>query len=384
MVVLIVSCAWLAVVAWLISRAFGQRNLLHAIAPQPLPPDQSVPSLAVIVPARDEAANIALCLRSLLDQTYPSQHLQILVVDDHSADATLAIAKSIAKADPRLRVLESPTLPAQWVGKPHACWVGACAAPDAQWLCFLDADVRAQPELLTSAVAEASARKLDVLSLTPRQELKSFAERLIIPCGLYFLSVGQDLRALQAQQSADVTATGQFLLMRASAYAHVGGHKAVKSAICEDVALARLLKRAGYHVLLEDGKRLVSTRMYTGWRTLWPGLAKNLVEMAGGPRATIISAVVAVVLAWAAWLVPLFAGSGCWRGQGEACVALIPAIAGSGAMLGLHVAGSAYFGIPLWYGLLFPVGYTLGAAMAIDSVRRRLRRHVTWKGRTYP
>jgi chlorobactene glucosyltransferase len=48
------------------------------------------------------------------------------------------------------------------------------------------------------------------------------------------------------------------------------------------------------------------------------------------------------------------------------------------------MAGAGYFLIPLWYGLLFPIGYTAGALMAVDSVRRRLCSRVTWKGRTYP
>ena len=51
--------------------------------------------------------------------------------------------------------------------------------------------------------------------------------------------------------------------------------------------------------------------------------------------------------------------------------------------IGLHLAATFYFRIPFWYGLIFPLGYTVGALMAIDSVRRRLSGRVSWKGRIY-
>jgi chlorobactene glucosyltransferase len=106
--------------------------------------------------------------------------------------------------------------------------------------------------------------------------------------------------------------------------------------------------------------------------------------MLGGPSPTIAVALAAVVLAWAVLLIPLADTVSCARDNQTACAALIPATLGSAAAFGLHIAGAAYFSIPLWYGLLFPLGYSVGAAMAIDSVRRHLSGHVSWKGRTYP
>jgi chlorobactene glucosyltransferase len=131
------------------------------------------------------------------------------------------------------------------------------------------------------------------------------------------------------------------------------------------------------------GEELLSTRMYTGWRTLWPGLAKNLVDTLGGPVATLSVAVAAVTLAWAALVIPLVDLAGWLRGADGASSALIPALAASAAAAGLHIAATFYFRIPFWYGLLFPLGYTAGALMAFDSVRRRLSGRVSWKGRIY-
>jgi chlorobactene glucosyltransferase len=243
--------------------------------------------------------------------------------------------------------------------------------------------MRAHPKLIASAVAAAEAGALDLLTLAPRQELKSFAERLILPCGLYLLSFSQNLTHLQAPDSDDAVATGQFMLIRRAAYDDVGGHASVSRSIVEDVDLARLMKRRGHRVLMQDGTALLTTRMYTGWRTLWPGIAKNLVSMLGGPAATLATVVAALALAWAAVLLPVLTVYGCAIGSHDACLAAIPALLGAAAAFGLHLAGTFYFGIPWAYGLLFPLGYTAGAMIALDSLRWRISGRVRWKGRVY-
>ncbi len=377
------SSVWLAIVIWLIVRAFHQRDILPVLSPAE-PGPQTLPSVAVVIPARDEAANIGRCLAGLVAQNYPGSRLSVVVVDDHSADGTFAIAAGVAAKHRHVSVLRSPPLPSGWVGKSHACWIGArTVGEQAEWLCFIDADVWAEPALIASAMAAAAAESLDLLSLAPRQELQSFAERLVMPCGLYLLGFCQDLRAVQAPESDEAVATGQFMLMRRNAYEAVGGHAAVRHAICEDLALARAVKRSGRRVVLQDGRHVLATRMYSGWATLWIGISKNLSEMLGGPRRTAAIAVIAVILAWAAVLVPIADAAACTGGETQACWALAPAALGSAAAFGLHIAGASYFRIPFWYGLLFPLGYSAGAAIAADSVRRRWRGRVSWKGRAY-
>jgi chlorobactene glucosyltransferase len=381
---LLCSSLWLAIVVWLIMRAISQRGLLPQLEEvAPLRAD-AAPHLTVIIPARDEAHNIGPCVRSLLAQDYPADRLKILVIDDHSADDTAAIVRSIAARHPQVSLLSCPPLPPRWTGKSHACWIGArTAAPESEWLCFLDADVWGEPPLLSSAIHAARKRDLELLSLAPRQELGSFAERLMLPCGLILLSFLQDLREVQGRSRSAVTATGQFMLIRRDAYDAVGGHAAVASAICEDLEFARLFKQAGHAVLLMGGEQMIATRMYTGWRTLWPGFAKNLVDTLGGPRATLTFAPLAVILAWAAVAMPILDAVAWWQGASGGWIALAIALLGSAAAFGLHIAATFYFRIPFWYGLLFPLGYTLGAAMAFDSLRRRLTGRVSWKGRIY-
>src|SRR5215469_15410150 len=381
---LVVSFLFLATVVWLIARAWRQNGVLLRVAPEPAPAGSMLPALTVVVPARDESANIGPCVRALLAQQYPTERLRIVVVDDDSHDDTAAIVAAMVTGDSRITLLSAPPLPPGWKGKAHACWYAVQAVPaDTGWLCFLDADVRAHPLALASAVQLAQTGALDLLSLAPRHELGSLAERLVIPCGLFILGFSQDGARMQAPESEEVLCTGQFMLVRRAAYDAVGGYAVVRGSICEDVDFARLLKRRGLKVRLEDGSALLVTRMYTGWRTLWPGFAKNLVEMLGGAPRTVITALSAVILSWSAVALPLIDAAACRGGAHGACLALLPALLGSGAAFGLHLAGALHFGIPWWYGLVFPLGYTMGAAIALDSIRWRLVHRVQWKGRTY-
>jgi len=381
-VTLFLSLLWFVAVIWLISRAFRQRDALPRLAVRPLPEDSSPPRIAVVIPARNEAANIGPCLVSLLLQKYPAAHWRVIVVDDDSSDDTAAIVAGVARREPRVSLMRSPPLPAGWNGKANALAAGASAAPEADWLCFLDADMRTRPLLLASAIG-AATEGVDCLSLAPRHRLGSFAERLMIPCGHYLLSFLQDLSQVQAPDSDDVVATGQFMLVRRAAYNGAGGYAVVAEDFYEDVALARLLKRRGHRVLLQEGSKLLSTRMYSGWPTLWAGFAKNLTHMLGGPLPTLATAVLTFIMAWAAVFLPALDTLRCVQGSHDACLALAPALAGSAAIFGLHLAGSVYFRIPLWYGLLFPLGYSLGGVLALDSLRWRLTGRMRWKGRTY-
>lgn len=382
MTVLVLSILWCVFVAWLIWHAFRQRNALQLVEPTPAAAGEEAARVCVIVPARDEGENIAHCLHSLMMQE--KVELDIVVVDDNSNDQTAAVVETMARSDRRITLLKAPQLPPGWKGKVHACHTGLQAVPDsASWLCFMDADVKANPEALACAVRNARADNIDLLSFMPRQQLRSFAERLIMPCGLYILAFSQNVSAVQAPDSDDATATGQFMLFRRDAYMAIGGHAAVRNRICEDLELARLMKRLGGRVLLQDGGKVLSARMYTGWSTLWPGIAKNLYDMLGGALRAAVTGLIAMAMAWGAVLLPIFDGMGCTGGSQAACTALGPAMLGSGAVFALHIAGALHFGIPAWYGLLFPLGYTVGVALAFDSLRRKLTHRVRWKGRVY-
>ncbi len=148
-VLLPLSLMWLAVVSWLALRAWRQRRVLQPLKIVPRMRRDETPTVCVIVPARDESANIATCLHSLLAQTIAGDRLRIIVVDDASADDTANIVAGIAMTNPAVTLIRSTELPLGWKGKVNACRLGADAAGERdEWLCFIDADMRMHPALL--------------------------------------------------------------------------------------------------------------------------------------------------------------------------------------------------------------------------------------------
>jgi chlorobactene glucosyltransferase len=309
----------------------------------------------------------------------------VTVVDDGSSDGTPDIVAAMAPERHGLTQMRAPALADGWTGKCQACWLAALAAEDADWLCFIDADMRAEPALIATALATAKARNLALVSFSPRHELGTFAERLMIPCGLYVLAFRQDLGKRQAADREDeVTVTGQFMLIRRDAYMAVGGHAAVRGRICEDLALAALLKRSGHSVLVFDGASVLATRMYDGWSSLWIGISKNLEEMLGGLRPTLVTCISAFFLSWGLYAMPIVDALRWRAGDLGGAIGLPFAAMALAAALGLHIAGARHFRIPFWYGFLFPLGYTVGVPLGLDSIRRRATGQIRWKGRTYP
>jgi chlorobactene glucosyltransferase len=359
----------------LIVRAARQFRSYPVLVPASPFAGQEEGRVVAIVPARNEADVIDRCVGGLLAQDYNA--MRVIVVDDGSTDGT---AERVARyADGvRLRLIAAGPLPPGWTGKTHACWRGVQEAGDADFFCFVDADAGPYPALVRSALAEARRENLAFLSLEPFQELGTVWERLIIPAGFFALAF---LRRFGAGEPA---ANGQFLLIRADAYARIGGHGAVRAAISEDSALARLAARAGCRVAVMGGERLIRARMYRSFPALWQGLAKNSTEALGGARAVIGVALLGVPLAWAlvlappilALTMPAHTGALALAGLGLATLALAAALA-------LHVSGARHFGIPAWYGLFFPIAYTLAAALALDGLRRSAAGTVAWKGREY-
>jgi chlorobactene glucosyltransferase len=383
MIVLMVSAAWLLMVAAMLIRAITQYRHYEVIDPISEPTESPAADITVIVPARDEARNIERCIRALSSQEYPKNNLQIIVVDDHSRDQTAAIVCQLAEHDSRIKLIQSDPLPADWLGKPHAC---AQAAREArgQWLCFVDADTTAEPMLLATAIQVATQRDADLLSLQPFQELVSPWERLILPCGFFLIAFTQDLRQTSDPSSENASVNGQFLLVNRTAYEGAGGHDAVRGQMAEDSALARNLKQSGNKIMVLGTRGLLRTRMYTSFRALWEGVARQAPTLLRSKIAFLIACVAAILLAALTLALPIASFVLITLEPSELRVtSLILSALGSLALVGTHVGAARFFRIPVWYGLLFPLGYLIGTAVLVYAIWQQSRGKVRWKGRIY-
>ena len=146
--------------------------------------------MVAIVPARNEAAHVEEALGSLLAQEYPGE-FAVVLVDDHSEDATAAIARRLAAGQARpLEVIGASTLPPGWTGKLWAIHEGlrhaAHVRPKAAYVLLTDADIVPAPESFARLVAKGEAERVDLTSLMVRLHCETFWERLLIPPFVFF------------------------------------------------------------------------------------------------------------------------------------------------------------------------------------------------------
>ncbi|HYZ32884.1 MAG TPA: glycosyltransferase [Crenalkalicoccus sp.] len=322
--------------------------------------------ISILIPARNEAANIAACLRAALASTAP---VEVIVMDDGSEDATASLVTGLAGGEPRLRLLSAPPLPPGWTGKVHACARLAEAARGTHLL-FIDADVRLAPEAAGALAGHAARRGLALVSGVPRQRVRSLGEALTVPAiNLLLLGYLPAVGRAFTSRPGFAAACGQLLLCEAEAYRAAGGHAAVRGVLHDALALARLFRAAGRRTEMVAGAPLAECRMYGGFREAWGGFLKNAREGMATP------------LGLPVWTV-LLAGAHLWPW------ALLPDPKAAAALL-LTFAVRAIITWrmrePGWTVPLHPL--TIAVALAIQwtaLARAALGRPAGWKGRAYP
>jgi chlorobactene glucosyltransferase len=244
---------------------------LRTLRPDAKAPEPA-PLVSILIPARDEEANIAACLESLQKQDYPN--FEILVLDDNSSDNTPAVVEAMAAQDSRIRLIRGEPLPEDWAGKPFACYQLAKQAKGS-WLLFVDADTIHAPHMLRSTLAWALETKCSLLSGFPRQLANSLPQKAAIPVLYFIIFSWFPLWWLQRSSKPRPTlAIGQFLLFLREEYWRIGGHAAVKSKIMEDVWLGIEISRHQGRQLAVDLSSVVSCHMYRNVGTMLEGFIK--------------------------------------------------------------------------------------------------------------
>jgi 4,4'-diaponeurosporenoate glycosyltransferase len=326
-------------------------------------------SVSVIIPARNEEARLPALLAALAVQTRPAD--EVIVVDDHSDDATAALAR-----DAGARVVPSPPLPDAWTGKTWACWTGAEHATG-DVLVFLDADTEPAAHLLARLLG-AVERHRGLVSVMPYHRMERQYERL----SAFFSVISlMGIGAASARRSAPITgAYGPCLACDRRDYDAVGGHQAVRDEVVDDVALARRFRGRGLPVHVTGGRGVIRFRLYGGGvRDLVDGWSKNFASGAAstpGVRFLLVFAwVVGVGTAAQAPIREAVAAVAGWSGPGAVVWAGFAAFMVQLAVL-LRPLGNY-----TWASALFPVPLATWFVIFLRSIVMTARGQVRWKGR---
>jgi hopene-associated glycosyltransferase HpnB len=381
--VLWTTIALASAVLWLVlllGRGGFWRAAEHDSARRPARDATALPPVTAIIPARDEAETIAATLGSLIAQRYPGE-LHVIVVNDRSDDETAAIARKTAEGSTgrhRVTVVEGEPLPRGWAGKLWAMQQGVeharVAERTPQFLFFTDADIVHAEDTLAVLVERSIAGKYVLTSLMAKLRCISPAERLLVPAFIFFFQMLYPFRWVQRRNRATAAAAGGCMLVRHDALEAAGGLQALRSALIDDCALARELKRVG-PIWLGLTERVRSLRTYRTLADIRRMVARSAYAQLRFSPTLLAFTIFAMLLMYAAppVIVMLVAGP-----------AKLPALAAWILMSALMQPTLRFYGVSPFYGAALPVIGMLYLLFTISSAYEHLRgRGAAWKGRTY-
>ena len=388
---ILLAATGLALLAWLYLLAGHGRFWLPGpgLPPEPrgTPAPPPWPSVAAVIPARDEADILPRTLPSLAGQHYPGE-LAVIVVDDNSGDSTGEVAATVGAGTPGVvRVVSGAPLPAGWAGKVWAMTQGAQAAGSCDYLLFTDADIWFAPGVVTGLVRAAVAGDRALVSQMALLRAATGWERVVVPAFVYFFAQLYPFRWVSRRGSRTAAAAGGCMLVRRKTLMEAGGLERICGARIDDVALARLLKRppvrADCWLGFSTGVR--SLRPYPGLASLWHMVARSAYTQLRYSPVLLAGTVAGLVwlyllppvvgIASLAWLA---AGGGQLAGWGAGL-----GLAGWATMTVTAVPVLRLYQLSPWRAPGLPLVAALYAGMTVDSARRHYAgRGGEWKGRT--
>ena len=353
----------------------GRPRFLSSLPPAEKPGKASA-AISIIIPARNEEANIARLLESIQQQS--SQPLETIVVNDGSTDNTASIASQLGA-----RVIDVAALPDGWMGKPWACQQGAHAANTANsatgdWLLFLDADLILEPSAL-HALSQVCAGSDQVHSVCPHHVIKHPYEQLSAYFNVLMLA-GVNAFGIGKSATDNAALFGQCLLISQKHYQQVNGHETVKDKALENFHLARQFKQLGIQCSCYLGKDLIHMRMFpNGIGELWSSWKKGFTSGAAhtAPRALLLSSlwisgmmltIVCLILSFTSYVSNLFI----------LITALAYLIYACQSLRVFKLAGT----FSAWNALFFPLSLLFYQTLFFSALIDKKRGKTTnWKGR---
>jgi hypothetical protein len=335
--------------------------------------DAHCPSVSVLFAARDEAEKLPAALETFLALDYPK--FDVIAVNDRSEDATEGILRRAAQRDLRLKVISISSLPAGWLGKPHALQE-AYDHSTGEWLIFTDADVHFEPDVLRLAIALAEQRHWDHMPLLCHTKMFSVGEKIAMMFfGMAFMLGVRPWRASNPK-SGSYVGIGAFQLIRRSTYEKIGEHRRLAMEVVDDVKLGKLVKEAGCSSGIARSGPSVSVYWHAGVRNIIRGTTKNFFATTGFSLPIVCVQMLGVLmLSVMPWLALPFVHG--WA-RLFAAIAVALAICAEG---GVAIEN----GVSPLYALTHPIGALIfGWMLARSTIVTLWQGGITWRGTFYP
>ncbi len=321
--------------------------------------------VSILIPARDEEHSILNLLQSIRDQDY--SNYEVIILDDHSTDRTLAICRKFCDVNKRFRVISGKELPGGWLGKNYACYQLAKKSKG-DFLMFLDADEIVADGLINNTIHRMRFYRLDLLSLFTNQVMISWGERMIVPLMHFILLNLLPLRLVRLLKSPVFSAaSGQFMLFNAKSYMENQWHELVRNKVVEDIEIMKLVKVSGFRgeALLANG--YIFCRMYNNFGDAFRGFSKNLFAGFNNNVIGLFLYLLLVILG------PLAIASIL---SAELLFFALSLIILSRVMISLMSGQNVWLNI-----LLHPVQMAFMVFIAVISVKKFFTKTIIWKGR---
>jgi hopene-associated glycosyltransferase HpnB len=323
-------------------------------------------NVAIVIPARDEAVNIGQAVDSLVPQA------TVIVVDDHSSDATAEIARQHGAS-----VIGGEPLPPGWTGKLWAVAQGVNVALEAgpDYLLLTDADIVHAPGNVADLVARAEGHGFDLVSFMMRLRTESIAERALIPAFVFFFLKLYPPAWIASSRYRTAGAAGGCILIRREMLERIGGIETIRGELIDDCALARAVKRKGGKVWLGLTRETRSIRTYGGFGEIWRMISRTAFTQLNYSPLMLCGAIAGLAVTYVA--PPVLALT----------FSPIAGSLGAAAWLMMSIAYAPmlrfYARSVLWAPVLPLVALFYAGATIDSAIRHWTGRGGLWKGRTF-
>jgi chlorobactene glucosyltransferase len=357
-----------------VSLAIAILNYFYIRSFDDFPTARIFPRVSILLPARNEEANIKECVESLLAQNYPD--FEVIVLNDNSTDQTRTILEQLSSRELRLKIYDGESLPSGWLGKHWACHQLSQRA-SGELILFTDADTRHKTNSLSDSVSALIAQNADLVTAYPLEEMRTWGERFTVPIlGFSIFCFFPLLLAEKLCLPVFSVTIGQFMLFRRSAFNAIGGYEAIRSQTVDDIKLGQNIITHGFRWQFMDATHHITCRMYNNFSEALDGFTKNIF-------AVFNHHILLYCIGWlwiaVSFLLPAFVlFNSFFMPTGFPTPIAIIAVIEAVVMVGL-----AYhrFRTPAYLVLVYPLSLLIFTWVAFRSLIYSLTGYGTWKGR---